>query len=330
MSILKSVFFLAFTMLALAAPGGAQSPGMNMPKEPSAEAVALTEPVLTVHHDCPSAAKPEDSETCDTVLTRQEFDELMEIAAPGAKTNAGARRNVARMYSELLAFEAAAHKAGISDSHEFQEILQLLRLRALADLYRRNLEKQYETLPQEEIAGYYHREIRRFEEVKLRRIVLPKNNFAAANKEQFEKQALQVANELRERAAKGEDFDQLQKEAFSKLAFTGQPPVTDGGSRRRAGLLPEVADEIFTLNPGQVSRVETEPYSFVIYKVEARRTLPLEMVRDEISRELAKQKLEDALKTVTGSIHADLNQKYFGAAEGQPGSAGSAADSRAR
>jgi hypothetical protein len=90
-----------------------------------------------------------------------------------------------------LPFEAAARKAGISDSHEFQEILQLLRLRALADLYRRNLEKQYETLPQEEIAGYYHREIRRFEEVKLRRIVLPKNNFAAANKEQFEKQALQ-------------------------------------------------------------------------------------------------------------------------------------------
>jgi hypothetical protein len=51
--------------------------------------------------------------------------------------------------------------------------------------------------------------------------------------------------------------------------------------------------------------------------------LPLEMVRDEISRELTKQKLEDALKTVTGSIHTDLNQKYFGAAAGKPSSAGS-------
>lgn len=323
MPILKSLSFLTLALLAVSAVGqGAnvnrsaqQSPNDLAPREQPATAIALTEPVLTVRGACPNLGK--EAEACNTVVTRQEFDEMMEIVAPGAKTNPGARQNAARTYAELLAFESAARKAGILDSSEFQETLHLLRLRTLADFYRRTLEKQYSAPPQEEIADYYHHEIRRFEEAKLRRIVLPKNNFAAANKEEFEKKALQVADELRERAAKGEDFDQLQREAFAKLAFNGQPPATDVGNRRRAGLLPEIADEIFALTPGQVSQVEKEPYSFVIYKLEAKRTLPLETVSAEISREISKQKLEEALKIVTGSVHTDLNQKYFGPSTGE-------------
>lgn len=319
MSILKFFSLLLLAPLVVSVAGWGQVPNVDPSKGKAAGTVSLTEPVLTIHGACEKEEK-----ACATVVTRQEFDELMEVVAPGAKSNPGARQNAARTYAELLAFETAARKAGVLDSREFQETLLLLRLRTLADFYRRNLEKEYGAPSQEEIEDYYHREIRGFEEAKLRRIVLPKNNFAASNKEEFEKKGLRVANELRERAAKGEDLDQLQREAFAQLAFTGQPPATDVGSRRRTSLLPEVAEEIFALNPGQVSQVEKEPYSFVIYKVEARRTLPLEMVRDEISREISKRKLEDALKLVTGSVHSDLNEKYFGASAGQSSSAGQA------
>src|SRR5437763_12790907 len=107
-----------------------------------------------------------------------------------------------------------------------------------------------------------------------------------------------VGADGRERAAEGEDLDQLQREACAGLGFSGQPPNTDVGNRRRANLLAEVSEEIFALNPGQISRVENEPYSLVIYKVEAKRVLPEESVGEEIARELAKQDLEGALKSV--------------------------------
>lgn len=285
----------------------------------SGELLPATEPVLTVHGACSGKVPAREDQTCATVVTRQEFDELMQIVAPGSQTNPSTRRTVALMYAELLAFETTARESGIEDSHEFQEMLQLVRLRTVADLYRRSLEKKYGMPSKEKIDEYYRREASRFEEIKLRRIVLPKNNFTATHKEEFEKKVFQAAKDLRERAAKGEDVDQLQREAFATLGFSGQPPSTDVGNWRRAGLLPDVSNEIFALNPGQVSQVENEPYSFVIYKVEAKRMLPEESVREEIVRELSKQEMESALKNVRDSIHSDLHEKYFGTPPAQPG-----------
>lgn len=84
--------------------------------------------------------------------------------------------------------------------------------------------------------------------------------------------------------------------------------------RRRASLPPEVSDRVFALQPGQVSEVETEPFSFVIYKVEEKHVLPLERVREEIRREIEKKKMDAVLKSVLDGIRADLNENYFGAA----------------
>src|SRR5579863_4680570 len=107
--------------------------------------IPLTEPVVTIRGVCPppGGVTPTSGEACATVVSRREFDDMITIAAPGAKTNPAMRRSVAQMYAELLAFEAAATKAGIPDSPEFQETIRLLRLRTLADLYRRSLEKQF-------------------------------------------------------------------------------------------------------------------------------------------------------------------------------------------
>jgi len=281
--------------------------------------VASTDPVLTIHGACPPSgnASAAGADSCTTVVTRQEFDELLRVLAPGPKISAVMRQNVAQTYAELLAFEMSARKAGIADSAEFQEKMRLLRLRTLADSYRRSLEKEYGTASAQEIDEYYRRESSRFEEVQLRRIVLPRNNFAAADKEEFEKKARQVAAGLRERAMAGEDMDQLQREAYTSLGFSGPPPATAIGSFRRAGLLAEVREDVFGLKPGQVSKVEKETYSIVIYKVEAKRLLPKEMVTEEISRDLSRQKLENVLKTVTGAVHSDLNEKYFRTSEPQ-------------
>jgi len=43
-----------------------------------------------------------------------------------------------------------------------------------------------------------------------------------------------------------------------------------------------------------------------------------QMVRDEISREISRQKVENGIKAVTGSVHVDLNEEYFGTSAQQP------------
>ena len=221
------------------------------------------------------------------------------------------KHNLAKTYTDLLAFEMAAKKSGIDNSPQFQQTLEWLRLRTLGDLYRRGLEKE-STASEEEIDEYYRRHVSQFEEVKLRRMLVPKNSFAVVDRVESEKKALEIATEFRERAAKGEDLDQLQKEAYAAAGFNALPPATEAGNRRRTSLTSEVGEDVFALRPGEVSRVEKEAYSFVIYKVDAKRTLPKERVKEEISREIIKQKLEAALQFVTGTIHSDLNENYFG------------------
>jgi hypothetical protein len=107
-------------------------------------------------------------------------------------------------------------------------------------------------------------------------------------------------------------MDQLQKEAFERLGLTGLPPATDAGDRRRSGVPTEVSDEILSLPPGHVSKVEQEAYSFVIYKVEAKRKLPLAQVRDEIAREISREKLRQALEAITSRMQMHLSESYFG------------------
>jgi len=277
-------------------------------------AVAPGDAVLTVHGICPPSqtAFSVGAEDCTVVVKRQQFDDLMKIVAPGQGATA-VKHSLAKTYTDLLALDSAAKKLGIDTSSQFLETMEWLRVRTLADMYRRSMEKESSAVSEEEIDQYYHEHILQFEEAKLRRIVLPRNNFAAADRQEFEKKALQIATDIRERAAKGEDLDELQHEAYKALGFDGIPPATEVGNRRRTGLTPEVSDDLFSLRPGEISKVEKETYSFGIYKVEEKWTQPRQRVREEIVREVAKRKLETTLKSVTGDVRAELNEKYFGA-----------------
>jgi len=278
-----------------------------------APTVAPADPVLTVHGVCSLApnALAASAKDCTVVVKRQQFEDLLKIVAPNGKVTETAKRNLAKAYADLLAFQIAAQKSGIDQSSEFQENLEWLRLRTLADLYRRGLEKTSKTVSEEEIDVYYRRNSAEFEEVKLHRMLVPRNGVAVTDPQGFENKALEIATAFRERAAKGEDLDQLQKEAYTAVGVNSPPPATDAGSRRRVGLSSEVRDDVFALRPGEVSKVEKEPYSFVVYKVDAKRTLPKEQVREEISRAIVKEKFDAALESVTGSVRADLNESYF-------------------
>lgn len=293
-------------------------------------AVPATAAVITVEGVCP-AAPPKSTPTgqatapqaCTTTVTKAQFENLLNaLNSTNQSIPPAMRRNLAQAYVELLAFSQAAEKAGIDKDSRFLEVMRLVRMRTLADLYRRDLEEKYRTPPQAEIQAYYNQNVTRYEEIKLSRIFIPAKNTAAQNKDDWEKRAAQMANDLHDRAAKGEDLDKLQKEAFTTLGLTIAPPSTVLGPRRRGMLGQSDEQELFALKTGEVSKVEQEPAGYIIYKIESRQTLPVEQVKDEISRELFRQKLDAQLKAVTGSVKSEFNDQYFGAAASPAPSSG--------
>jgi parvulin-like peptidyl-prolyl isomerase len=318
---------------ATAQPPSATTPPAT-PKAPGAPqassdaaAVPATEPVITIQGVCAStparktgtaaAAKTpagtRAGESCKTLVTKTQFEDLLSAVNPNNQNIAPAmRRNLAQAYVELLTFTQAAQKAGVDKDPKFAEVMRLVRMRTLEDFYRRNLEEKYRTPPASEVQTYYSQNLPKYEEIKLSRIFIPAKNPSAASKDDWEKKAAQLANDVRDRAAKGEDFEKLQKEAYTTLGLTITPPSTTVGNRRRGMLAPQEEQELFALKAGEVSKLEQEPAGYIIYKVESKQTVPLDQVKDEISRELFRQKMDSQLKSITAAVHADFNDKYFG------------------
>ncbi|HLY97736.1 MAG TPA: peptidyl-prolyl cis-trans isomerase [Candidatus Angelobacter sp.] len=273
-------------------------------------AVSPSEAVITVPGVCDSRSR--NSDPCVTVITREQFENLLSgLSEAGQPLRRDQTKALAEAYSGFLAYAAAARKSGIEDSPQFREFVKYQNLRVLAGLYKHILEEKYKSPAQEDIADYYRQHTKDFEEVSLRRLMIPKNNPGAKDKEEYKKQALQLAHDMHERAAKGEDFDDLEKEAYKTLGLTIAPPGSQIGKRRRATLVPEEAEEVFSLKPGEASQLETENSSYVIYKVDSKRTIPLDQVKDEIARLLSKERMDNALKAVKENMHPELNPKYF-------------------
>jgi hypothetical protein len=292
-------------------PGASAHPGDDASPPKS---LRPDDPVITVRGLCKgkeSSAAAVKTPDCKTIVTREQFERLAAaVAIVGQPVPLNGRRQLAQTYVDLLAYEKAARPAKTESSPEFQDLMELIRLRTLAEIHRRNLQARFQTPTAQEIDDYYRQNLSNFIDMRLSRILIPRKNPSAVNQEEYEKLALGVANELRERAAKGEDFDQLQKEGYKALGLASAPG-TNMGNRRKTNLLPENRDEILGLSEGGVSKVEPETFGFVIYKVGAKALLPKETVKDEIAREISRQRLENAVKEITADVVPEFNQEYF-------------------
>ncbi len=301
---------------AQASPAGQKVDAAPQKPADSASSIAPAQPVVTAHGVCDGAQKNgagTKDDSCATVLTREQFDTLLSsLNANNQAIPPAMRLKLAQAYVELLAYSDAAQKAGIENTAGFKEVMRLVRMRTLADMFQRSLQEKFRNASPAEMEDYYNKNLPKFEEAKLRRVFIPRNNPGASNKEEFEKKAQQIAGDLRERLAKGEDPDVLEKEAYTSLALEAKPMPTDFGSRRKGSLPPEQEEEIFSLPPGSATKVESVPPGFVIYKVESRQTLPLDKVKDEISREIFRRKVEEENARIKSSVHADYNEAYFG------------------
>jgi uncharacterized protein (DUF2267 family) len=274
-----------------------------------AASIDPAQPVITVRGVCDKGSQPGE---CSKVITRKEFESLMDALNPsGQEISPSGRQNLAQAYVEALAFADAVRKAGAEESQQYREVLYWARLRTMGDLYRRNLQEQFRNPLPEEIDAYYRHNVESFEKVQLLRIVVPRENFSAGDKDEFDKKALAAAQTALARARKGEDPEQIQKDVYAGLGLE-RPPSASIGSYRRAELNEKEAGEVFSLQPGEVSQLQVELKSYVIYKLKARETLKEDQVKAEIVREISQKKYRDAINSVLNAAPAKFNEQYFG------------------
>jgi hypothetical protein len=89
--------------------------------------------------------------------------------------------------------------------------------------------------------------------------------------------------------------------------------------KRHGGLPAAIEKDIFALKPGEVTKLESEPSGLNIYKLRSRDTITVEYVKGEIVRDLHKKNMEEAIKSVTGAVHPELNDQFFGPTGGRGG-----------
>lgn len=294
------------------APAVATAPA-STPAKPQAAELGDSTPVITLHGLCPSG-KTSDSGACITTVTKDQFEDVLSAVSLGGQAfSPGAIRTVADNYVQNLVLADAAEKSGADKDPRIQELLRVVRLRTLAEAYRRKLEEQYRTPSPEEIKKYYRENLAKYETVRAERLLIPKFHPRSPKDEsgEFQKRAAAVAAEIRERAANGEPLDRLQNDAFKKLGITPPGMLPETGLRRRGTFPPGVEDEVFSLKPGEVSKVQSETGGFVVYRLIDKPTYTMEQVKGEIVKDIYQKKMEVAVKGVLQSVKTELNDQYF-------------------
>ena len=291
-----------------------RSPGVLPPQ--AVQPVPPDAPVITIHGICQKGnpAMLEKSDSCSLVLTRAQFENMVSsMNMSNQPYTPPALRGFATGYATLLSLAEAGEKEGVDKDPRFQELMEMTRIRTLAESYRRSLQEKFGNPPPQEIEQYYQQNISKFEQVRIERIQIPKVNPKRPQERrlEFEQKARQLATELRNRAAKGEDMTSLQVEAYVSLGLAMQPPQTELPVSPRPTFLPNVEQDIKALKPGEVTKVEIEPSGFNIYKLRGRATLTLDQAKPQIVREISQQKVDAALKAATSGVRPDLNEQYF-------------------
>lgn len=325
----------AFAQTAVAPPAQVpsrppvtQPPVPPLPQSFNPDNVAPNAAVVTIHGLCPKdsaaakagsakAGSTKDSAkdgSCETVITKDQFYAMLSgMSVSSQITTPAAMRNFAESYSQLLALAGEGEKAGAENDPRFQELMRIARVRALADSYRHALEEKYSNPSQQEIEAYYNDNIAKYDSFKVERIIVPSINpgRTPAARAESDKKVQKLASDIRERAARGEETQKLQDEVYKVLALP-TPPRTDLGIKRRGSLPAGIEKDLLALKPGEVTKLEAEMSGFNIYKLRSRDTLPIEYVKAEITRNLHQKNMENAIKAVTGNIHPEFNEQFFG------------------
>jgi hypothetical protein len=291
--------------------------------------ISPTDAVITVKAPCSDPEKK--GQTCDSVVTREQFEKLAESLQPNMAPPIKLR--LATAYSRLIGMSHEAEKRGLDKQAKFEANLKFARMQILSQQLTASLQEESQKISDEEIEKYYKEKVDTYQEANLQRLYIPRTKqivppkaAAGAGKdkdkdkeaEETEEKARAKASEeamtktaaaLRVRAVKGESFDTLEKEAYLAAGLKGNPPSTKMEKVRPASL-PPAHHPALELKAGDVSEVISDATGHYIYKLVSKETLPLATVKPEIKNWIATQRFRDAMQEFQGT--SQLNDAYFG------------------
>jgi hypothetical protein len=268
-------------------------------------------PVVTLEGVCDHSPVP-GKKDCKTVITRAEMDSIIDLLAPG--TPPDARPQFAIKYARLLAASGVARREHLEKdpavAHELEAQLKLARMQVLANTLYHQMQEQADNVPMSQIQKYYTDHQADFDQGEVWRLYVPRS-IAGTSGQPLDASAIKAkADELRERAAAGEDFDQLQREAYKNLGINVAPPLTKLNMVRRTSL-PQDEAKVFDLHVGELSPILESGGALVILKLESKQSIPFESAGPEIKSILQRDRLQQEFQSAANNVKAQFNLKYL-------------------
>ena len=281
----------------------------------------------------PAAKTP--AADCKTVITKAQFEELAKALIPNVTPQA--RKQLAGVLPRFIGMSSEAKKEGLDKTKQFDETVKFAKMQILTSTLQRKIQDDATKVPPAEIEKYYKEHAETFEQFNVDRLFVPRTKQAEPEakeedakdeklseeakkaKEAEEKtkadeaeQAMaKLAQSLQARAAAGEDFAKLQKEAFDAAGMKIESPTVNLPNTRRTGLPPAHA-AVFELKPGEVSKVISDAGGHYIYKVNSKSEVPLDQATNEIHSKLQNDRTREMMEKVNSSFKVETNEMYFG------------------
>jgi hypothetical protein len=281
---------------------------------------------------------------CKTELTRAQFEKIEN----GVSTNPTPqlKRQLENALPKFMAMSEAAKKKGMENTEYYKENLRIAKMQILTNELTHQVQEEAEKVPEEKIKEYYDQNPEAYEQFSLDRLFIPKHKTVTAEEkkedaddekkdasltpeqqeekqkakeaeekakqEQGDEELSKLADALQKRAAAGEDFTALQKEAFDAAGSKVENPKVNLPKVRRTGLPPAHA-AVFELKVGEVSQVISDNGGHYVYKVVSKEVLPLDdQISGEIHNKLKNEQLKAMMTVYTDSYQAVPNEAYFG------------------
>jgi len=288
---------------------------------------ALLGIVVTIWASCAAAASPPEGQDevlariGNTTITRADLDARLRRFDPPKqeyyKTPKGQMELLQQMI-RIKVFSRRARELGMDQDPGFKARIRAIENTFLASDYARKVASAV-TISDAQARKYYEQHPAEFhvpEQIQAPSITvgIP----AGASDDEIAKRRARI-EDARIRALQGKPFIDLIKEYDENHLSGGYEFFS------RGRLVPEIEDQVFDLQIGEVSPVLQVPDAFLLFKLEARRPphqKPFDEVRNEIISRLKEQERYDALESEEGILY----KKYGVVLEGQGKKATSAAD----
>jgi hypothetical protein len=305
---------------------GADDDDKPVPPPASAANVGPDAPVLTIKGLCPETTSNRtviSGKSCTTVITRDQFEKVARAIQPSLSPVV--KKQLINLYPRLLIMSREAEARGLDKEEYFQEMFDLARMQILTQQLTRRLQEEAGNVPDQAISDYYEKNPDSFKDYSLERIYIPRvkqeppptqklsDEAQQERAKNAEEEMTKLAAALRARAAAGESFESLQKEAYQIAGLKSNPPNANMGKIRRSGL-PPGHDAVFNLKVGEVSAVINDAGGHYVYKMDSTTMEPLADVKPEIHNLLKSQRLHELMEKIQGPFTTEVNDAYFGTA----------------